>query len=321
MSTARGSTVNDLQGRANAALADHLSRAGEDSLHEAYELGRTALDAGLGVIDIALVLYRAARGSAGSDGDRGPEAGARMESFLLECLAPFEMAHRGTREANTALRRLDEQREQDARRIAADLHDHAGQMLPALGFMIDSLRDKVPAESAGALDRARSVVEQLAERLRRISHELRPIMLDDLGLEPALRFHAEGVTQRTGLAIRVEAPRIGRLGHAIETAVYRAVQEALRNVVRHAGASRAVVELRRSESELTCRIYDDGRGFPPAPDGPPSGTRGFGLEAMRERLAAVRGRVTLGSHPSGGAEITLRIPLEAFHARTLAARG
>jgi len=310
-----------LQRRAAAALARHLGAASESSLHEAYGLGREALDAGLGVIDVAQLLYHAARHANGRDPGCGPESGVRMESFLLEFLAPFEMAHRGTREANAALRQIDEQREQDARRIAADLHDHAGQMLPVLGFMIDGLRDKVPPESAGALDRARSLVEQLAERLRRLSHELRPIMLDDLGLEPALRFHAEGVTVRSGLAIRIDAPRTGRLGHAIETAVYRAVQEALRNVVRHAGATCAVVELRRSERELTCRIYDDGRGFPSPSSASPSRPRGFGLEAMRERLAAVRGRVLLGSRPSGGAEITLRIPLEALHARTLAARG
>jgi signal transduction histidine kinase len=309
-----------LQQRATAALRRHLREANEASLHEAYEFGRASLDTGLGVLDMAILLSRAARRPAGSDPRRWAETGARTESFLLECLAPFEMAHRGTREANRALRELEERREQDARRLAYDLHDQAGQMLPTLGFMIDGLRAHVPPECIANLDRARAVVEQLAERLRGLSHELRPIVLDDFGLTPAVRFLAGGVSERSGIDIRVRGPRVGRLESGVEIAVYRAIQEALRNVVRHSKASRAVVDLRRDVRQLTCRVYDNGRGLPTRTNGA-AHSDGIGMEAMRDRLATVGGALEVGPRSSGGAQVTIRVPLEVRRARARAHRG
>jgi len=310
----------ELQARASAALHRHLLEPGEETLHEAYEFGRAALDAGLGVVDIVTLLARAARPPAGVS--RGPwkEQGTRTESFLLESLAPFEMAHRGVREANAALRRLDQRREQDARRLAYDLHDEAAQMLPALGFMIDQLRPRVSSDAAVTLDKARALVEELADRLRRLSHELRPIMLDDLGLDPAIRHLAEGIAERSGIEVRVLGSAGGRFGAEIEINIYRAAQEALQNIVRLAEAQRAVIELSRSDGELTCRIYDDGRGFPTPPNGTSGLPKGFGFEAMRERLASVHGRVVVSSRPSGGAEIAIQVPVEVRRARTIANR-
>jgi two-component system sensor histidine kinase UhpB len=309
-----------LQERATAALYRHLREANEASLHEAYEFGRAALDSGLGVLDMAVLLSRAARRPPGADSDRWAETGSRTESFLLECLAPFEMAHRGIREANEALRQLQERRERDARRLAYDLHDQAGQMLPTLGFMIDGLRDHVPPECNGTLDRARAMVEQLAERMRRLSHELRPIVLDDFGLGPAVRFLASGVSERSRIEVRVRRASVGRFDSGIEIAVYRAIQEALQNVERHSKATRAVVDMRCDERELICRVYDNGRGFPHRSNGSAQ-PHGFGLEAMRERLATVGGGLQLGAHSSGGAEVTIRVPLEVQHASTRAHSG
>lgn len=309
-----------LQQRATTALYRHLRESNEASLHEAYEFGRAALDAGLGVLDMAVLLSRAARRPPGLDADRWAETGARTESFLLECLAAFEMAHRGTREANRMLRELEERRERDARRLAYALHDQAGQMLPTLGFMIDGLRPQVPPGCTETLDRARALVEQLADRLRRLSHELRPIVLDDFGLGPAVEFLAGGVAERSGIDIRVRGSQVGRFESGVEIAVYRAIQEALQNVVRHSKASRAVVELRRAGRQLTCRVYDNGRGFPPASNGSAL-PRGFGMEAMRDRVAAVGGAVGVGPHSSGGAEVTIRIPVEVRRARSRAHRG
>lgn len=309
-----------LQQRATTALYRHLRESDEGSLHEAYEFGRASLDAGLGVLDMAILLSRAARRPASSDPDRWAETGARTESFLLECLAPFEMAHRGTREANQALRGLEERREREARRMAYDLHDQAGQMLPTLGFLIDGVRPRVSADCHEALDRARALVEQLAERLRRLSHELRPIVLDDFGLTPAVQFLADGVSERSGIDIRVRGAGVGRLEPKVEIAVYRAIQEALLNVVRHAKASRAAVDLRRDSRQFTCRVYDNGRGLPATTNGS-ARLHGFGMEAMRDRLAAVGGALEVGPHESGGALVTIRIPLEVRRARARAHRG
>jgi signal transduction histidine kinase len=145
-------------------------------------------------------------------------------------------------------------------------------------------------------------------------------MLDDLGLEPSLHFLADGVAERSGLEVQVEGSVNARFGPAVETAVYRAVQEALQNAVRHSGARRVVVILRHHEHELRCSVRDDGCGFPIGIDGAPAPPKGCGLDAMRERLASVGGTMVAAPRPSGGAEITIRIPLEEHHASTLAHR-
>lgn len=307
-----------LAARCARTLRAHVAAGDEATLAAAYALGRDALDHGLGVLDMALLLARAARGPLRAA--RGHGAEARLESFLLECLSPFEMAHRGAREANAALRRLDELREEQARRIARELHDQSGQLLASVYLALGELESQVPAAGRAAYLEVRARLQAVEEEIRRLAHELRPAVLDDLGFLPALRALAEGVRLRSGLRVRVTARAPGRFPPAVETALYRAAQEALRNVVRHAGASQAQVEVRRLPRELECRIRDDGHGFDPRPALAGRGRGGAGLRGIRERLAPLGGTLAIASQPGRGAELLLRIPLEVSHVHATADR-
>jgi signal transduction histidine kinase len=154
-----------------------------------------------------------------------------------------------------------------------------------------------------------ALLDRVEAQLRRLSRELRPTILDDLGLAPALEWLAQGVADRTGLAITVVAP-FDRLSPGVETAVYRIVQEALTNVVRHARASKVQVEVRRDDSTVRAVIRDDGQGFDVAATLARRGERGLGLIGMRERVEAMGGKLLIESHPGKGVEISLTIPLE-----------
>src|SRR3989449_3705797 len=117
-----------------------------------------------------------------------------------------------------------------------------------------------PSEGSGRLQGVRELLDQIEEQLRHLSHELRPPILDDLGLGPALEFLAEGVSRRTGLRITVEGGNGNRLPGVIETALYRVVQEALNNVSKHARATRVQIRVWRTDKLIRCSVSDDGRG-------------------------------------------------------------
>jgi two-component system sensor histidine kinase UhpB len=293
--------------RCARALRNHLENGDEVSLSQAYEFGRWALARGLGVLDMAMLLSRALV-RAGITGQTG--AARRVEGFVLECLSPFEMTHRGAREANEALRRLDERREEHVRTIARELHDEAGQLIATLHVALETLRPHLAPGGGGPLDRAFGLLRRVEDEIRRLAHELRPTILDDLGLAPALHFLGEGVARRSGIAVTVEGLTGGRLPPEVETALYRATQEALTNVVRHADATRASVRVDRVNGGIRCRIRDDGRGFDPAGTRARGGRQGIGLEGIRDRVGRLGGTLDIRSGPGGGTELTLRIPLE-----------
>ena len=310
----------DLEDRCALALDRHLAARDEHTLLEAYEFGRSALAEGAGVIDMAVVLWRAVlRQRIVYIGDARLARAA--EGFMLECLSPFEMAHLGARDASAALRQLDERREEHVRRVARELHDQAGQLLATVYLSLDGLRSKAGPGGKESVDQLEALLNQVEGEIRRVAHELRPLILDDLGLVPALRFLGEGVARRSGLEITVSGTTDGRLPSRIEIELYRMVQEALANVSRHAQASRVVIEVLRTERELRCRVRDDGRGFDPQAAPPPGLPRGLGLEGIRERLAPLWGSMQVHSVPQQGTELTLCVPLEVSHAYAHPAGG
>ena len=303
----------DLENRCTLALRRHLTAGDEHSLLEAYEFGRSALAEGAGVIDMAMVLWRAVLRQRLVN-SRDPRIARAIESFLLECLSPFEMAHRGARDASVALRRLDERREEHVRRVARELHDQAGQVLATVFLSLDGLRSKSGPGAKDSVDQLEALLNQVEVEIRRVAHELRPLILDDLGLVPALRFLGEGVARRSGLEVTVSGTTDGRLPSRIEIELYRTVQEALANVSRHAHASRVGIEVLQTERELKCRVRDDGSGFDPAAVRPPGLPGGLGLDGIRERLAPLGGSLQVRSVPQQGTELSIRIPLEVSHA-------
>ena len=310
-----------LEERCAVALQRHLLAGDEASLHEAYEFGRAALAEGVGIVELAQMLWQAGLAARRAPAQVADVAAARVESFVLECFSPYEMAHRGARDANAALRDLDEHREALLRRIARELHDQAGQLLASVHIALEGLRPHLDEAGLQRLGRADTLFHQVEEAIRRISHELRPTILDDLGLVPALRFLAEGVARRSGLRITVNGIPAGRLPPTMETAFYRAAQEALANVTRHACATRVELEIHQSDYAASLRIRDDGRGFDPAAPPLPGRQRGSGLDGMRERVAPLGGEVRIYSRPGSGTELVIRIPMEESHAQAHSGRG
>jgi two-component system sensor histidine kinase UhpB len=186
-------------------------------------------------------------------------------------------------------------------RIARELHDEVGQMLTAV-----ALRAEHAAAHAGEdrpqLDELAAIVQDSLEDVRRISRELRPEALDDLGLVNALIALCSRVSEQSGIRVRrqLETPPVD-LPPEVELAIYRIAQEALTNAMRHSNASEVAVSLAQVNDQVVLRVTDDGQGLPERV------TAGGGLAGMRERAMLIGGELSLGSPPGGGVEVTLRL--------------
>lgn len=303
----------DLESVYGRILQDYLTGGGEDALRKAYEIGRSAIAEGHGLLDV-VAMHHAALGEALRQPgvlEGLPRNLDRSREILAECLSPYEMAQRGFGEAIQALRRINETLESEIQRLAHDVHDEAGQLLVAARLAVsEAARDGTPAVR-GRLGKVTDILDRAEQELRRISHELRPLILDDLGLVPAIRFLADGVSGRSRLQVHVESSMEGRPGHRVETAVYRIVQEALANAARHARARNVWIRLFREGELLGCCVRDDGVGLEAAGALSSPGRRGLGLVGIRERLDAVGGRLQIQGGPGRGTELAVRIPWES----------
>jgi signal transduction histidine kinase len=302
-------TMDKLEDQYTAALRDSIAGMGESSLQQAYELGRRALADGLGVLDMAAMYHKAL--AAGLPRDSTPEETALMldsgASFFAESLSPFEMTHRGFRDSNIALRHLNQTLEQEIKRIAHALHDEAAQLLASVYLALDEVAGNLPPAREHLL-KVKGLLDLIEGQLRQLSHELRPTILDDWGLLPALKFLAEGVTARTGLFIKVEGESTPSLSPLLATTLYRIVQEALTNVTRHAKATQVKVTIQHKLQTLRCSIKDNGVGFDVSSLSARTGERGLGLIGIRERLHSVGGSPLLVSTPGQGTELVITIP-------------
>jgi signal transduction histidine kinase len=293
-----------------AALIEHVRQPGEKGRARAYELGRAAQAGGLGLVDMVAALHGALTAAAAELRGTVAEAAvlAASQEFWIECLSAFEMVYRGSAEANAALREASERLERETRRIAQSLHAESWQLLAAIHLELALVRSTFP-NTGEALQRVESLLKQLEDQLRRLSHELHPPMLEDLGLVAALEFLAEGIAARGGLTIRVEGRYGERFPTATETAVYRVAQEALGNVAKHARAKRVTIKLEARDKDLVCTVTDDGVGFhvkkPPAHRAP----RGLGILAMRERVGRLGGSLEIRSESKHGTSIIATFPL------------
>ena len=294
------------------ALEDYLSRGGEDALQSAYEIGRIALSEGLGILDMSALHHTALAQLLPRMGP--PESLTqhldRAQEFFGESLSPYEMAHRGFRDAISALHRLNETLEQEIQRIAHAVHDEAGQLLVAARLVMSDVSHDLSPALQERLQEVGTILDQVEKQLRRLSHELRPTILDDLGLVPALQFLTEGISRRAGLSIQVQSSLKGRCTPNIEIALYRVVQEALTNVTKHARAKNVEIQLTNVARNLHCLVHDDGVGFDSASTLSGKGGSGLGLVGIRERLNAVGGTVQIDSVVGRGTELLVKIPME-----------
>jgi two-component system sensor histidine kinase UhpB len=221
------------------------------------------------------------------------------------------MLERLEQERHETAQRVLQAQERERQRVARELHDQTGQALTHEIISLDLLRERViDARTRDQLEGVKRTLEQTLEEVHRMSQDLRPSVLDDLGLVPALRTLArQGNTVQVSL--NVEGIR-DRLPAPIETALYRIAQEAVTNAKKYARASRIDIDLRCGESQaVQLRIRDNGVGFDPGrvSEPEPGGRAGLGLFGMRERAALLHGTLEIRSAPAHGTEVVTVLPL------------
>ncbi len=213
------------------------------------------------------------------------------------------------------LRRLVTAQEDEQRRISRELHDQMGQSLAAVLLGLNSLEDVVQSEQATALiQRLESVANRMADDMHNLVRELRPTALDDLGLHTALSNYIDEWSHRTDIVIDLHSNGFlnDRLGSHLESTIYRIVQEALNNVVKHAKAQNVSVILEKRGNRVLIIVEDDGVGFDAeALMQTPARNRGFGLLGMQERVALVGGSLNIESTPGVGTTVLVHIPVSA----------
>lgn len=217
-------------------------------------------------------------------------------------------------EAERQLRELSQElvatQEEERKKLSRELHDHVGQMLTALRMelgRIDRVRGPVAAEIPAAVGECRQLVDNVVRTVRDLSLGLRPSMLDDFGLQPALEWHIRDVSRRFGLTVDLATHGdLDTLPDSHRTCVYRIVQEALTNCVRHARATQVQVQIDRRGDALEATVADDGVGFEPQ-----SRPAGLGLRGIEERVRDLHGSVTVTTAARGGTTIRVTLPLPA----------
>jgi signal transduction histidine kinase len=211
--------------------------------------------------------------------------------------------------------RLVDAQEQERRAISRELHDEVGQSLSALLMELGNLGAVAPgdAELRSHVESIRKLAESSVNVVRNMALLLRPSMLDDLGLVPALQWQAREISKRTGLAVTVEAENVADdLPEEHKTCIYRVVQEALNNCARHAFARSVRIVVVQESDRIRLSVLDDGLGFNS------THTRGLGLLGMEERVTHLGGRFHLQSEPGHGARLRIEIPLAASAVEAIA---
>lgn len=236
----------------------------------------------------------------------GQQVGAALENADL-----YRRLETRTVELARLSARMVEQHEEERRRLSRELHDETAQVFSAVKMELGVLREAVAPAQAARLDQVLELIDTGIRTIRNVTHDLRPSLLDDLGLLPALRSLVAEFTERTGIRAEFTAPAtLPPLSTEAELALFRALQEALSNVLRHAGAGSVDIGLSVGQEGVMLQVRDDGRGFP-ADTVPERLERmgHMGLAGMRERIGALGGTVRLGGGAGAGALLEVLLPL------------
>jgi signal transduction histidine kinase len=215
-----------------------------------------------------------------------------------------------TTRTEAAMRRLNTLLERQSARIAGALHDEASQFLASAHMAIAEIVHDVPLPVQARLQQVRLHLDEVAAQLRRVSHELHPTILDDLGLIDAIKVAARAFTRRTGVHLAIESHLDEPCPAAIGAIVYRFAQEALTNIGEHAQATSASITIRRNGSRLVCAIRDDGVGFDVVATLARTGSQSLGLLLIRDRVEAAGGTLAIASAPQQGTRLQAVIPLD-----------
>jgi signal transduction histidine kinase len=206
---------------------------------------------------------------------------------------------------------LQSVREEERTRIAREVHDELGQALTGCKLDLSWIASRLPREQKSLREKAKALsahIDATIQTVRRISSELRPGILDHLGLAAALEWQANEFQNRTGIKCEVHAQLSEpALRPDLDTTLFRIFQETLTNIIRHAGATQVTVDLKENEGEVTLEVKDNGRGISQTEI---SNTQSMGLLGMRERAALLGGHFRIGRIPRDGTKVTVTIPLQ-----------
>jgi two-component system sensor kinase len=260
-----------------------------------------------------------------ADGEEFPieasisHAGATGQRFFTVILRDItvrkqseDALERSRQELRELSARVLEAREEEKTRIARELHDELGQLLTALKMDLAWLRERLPAgeaEVAAKAGQMHAMLEQTVNSTRRIAADLRPLMLDDLGLADAAGWLVDDFSRRAGIRCDMKlagASAFAGLDGNIATAIYRALQESLTNIARHSGARNAWIVLAVDDGLLHLEVEDDGKGL--ASEDLAKG-RSLGLKGMRERMAYLGGSLEVVRAPRGGTRLRAKVPM------------
>ena len=244
------------------------------------------------------------------------ESGRRFYTVILRDITARLAAEDALRHSKDELQALGAAaqmtREQEKSRIARELHDELGQLLTMLQMDVVWCKEKLPYGNdalEARLARMEGLLKSTIAATRRIASDLRPLMLDDLGLVPSLEWLVENFAQRTGIACELTLDeRDLDVPKAHASVIFRIVQESLTNIAKHARASHAEIAISRSHEDLVVRVSDDGVGFSPSAPRKPNS---LGLFGLRERASLIGGEATIISAPGSGTTVEVHIPREA----------
>ena len=233
-------------------------------------------------------------------------SGGALDALRSDYLRLLERLEANEREFRRLGRAVWQVQEDERRRLARELHDGIGQNLTALKHSLAQLAGELPFGQRTRVDAAIALCHETLEDTREMSRLLRPPILDDLGLEPALRWLVRSVGEAAGLAIELEIGSLPALEGDVQTLLFRVAQEALTNISKHADARTVLVRLVERGAHLILDVADDGRGF--APDRA-KGAGGSGLSGMRERLRLYGAKLELHGAPGEGTRLRVMVPL------------
>ncbi len=229
---------------------------------------------------------------------------------VTEHVQAEEKLERSRRQLRDLAGHLRTVREEDRVRLAREIHDEFGQALTALRLDLAWTKDRLPSQSKGSVRKMQAMlarIDTMIDKVRTLARELRPPMLDDLGLVAAIEWEAQQFTSRTGVPCQVEVPvEFPQPDAARSIDVFRIFQEALTNIARHANASSVTARLVTTQEQLVLDVHDDGRGITEAEASDP---HSLGLLGMRERALSWEGEISIGVAPGGGTTVAVRVPL------------
>lgn len=244
--------------------------------------------------------------------------GRRLFLHIVQDITDKKLAENQLKTSHDQLRKLtaylESVREEEKKKIARDLHDETSQLLASLNVHLEAAKNTLSEGSLttkSLLEKSQTIALRILDELHQLIYDLRPTLLDELGLVPAIGSLAESHLTVSGVEVKFNITgTVNRLPPTLETALFRIVQEIFNNIVKHSQAKHVLVTIAFKENRITIRIKDDGKGFNTSESGDSSNNqKGLGLLGIKERISLLGGELTINSRPGHGTEIKIAAPL------------